>query len=81
MSVKLRDLGREQVEKLIIQHEMRPAFVDQNPYIGSGPSHEILVSRMPGGLYQAELLDKNQMEESLQQTIKKLKEYTDAVKS
>jgi hypothetical protein len=81
MSLKLHDLSREQVEKLIIEYEMRPAFVGQNPYIASGPSHEILVGLMPGGLYQVELLDKKQMEESLQQTIKAFKEYAATGKS
>ena len=81
MSLKLHDLSREQVEKLIREHEMRPVFIGQNPYIASGPHYEILVSLMPSGLYQIELLDKKQTEESLQQTIKAFKEYADAVKS
>lgn len=81
MSLKLHDLTREQVDKIIMEHEMRPAFVDQNPYIASGPTHEILVSHMSNGLYQVELLDKKQMEESLQQTIKAFREYTAAGKS
>jgi hypothetical protein len=81
MSLKLHDLSREQVEKLIIEYEMQPAFVGQNPYIASGPGHEILVGLMPSGLYQVELLDKKQMEESLQQTIKAFKEYASAGKS
>jgi hypothetical protein len=81
MSLKLHDLSREQVDKLVVEHEMRPAFVGQNPYIASGPNHEILVCLMPSGLYQVELLDKKQMEESLQQTIKVFKEYAAAGKS
>jgi hypothetical protein len=80
MSLKLHDLSREQVEKLITEHEMYPAFIDQNPYIASGPGHEILVCLMTNGMYQVELLNKKQMEESLQQTIKAFKEYTDAAK-
>ena len=78
MSLKLHDLSREQVEKLIIEHDMHPAFIGQNPYIANGPDHEILVCLMTNGMYQAELLNKKQMEESLQQTIKAFKEYTDA---
>ena len=81
MSLKMHDLNREQVEKLVVEHEMQPVFVGQNPYIASGPNHEILVSLMPSGLYQVELLDKKQMEESLQQTIKAFKEYANAAKS
>jgi nucleoside diphosphate kinase len=76
MSLKMHDVSRDQVEKLVIEHEMHPSFVGQNPYIASGPHFEILVSFMPNGLYQVELLDKIQMEESLQQTIKAFKEYT-----
>ena len=81
MSLKMHDLSREQVDKLVIDHEMHPSFVGQNPYIASGPHYEILVSLMPNGLYQVELLDKKQMEESLQQTIKAFKEYAAATKS
>jgi hypothetical protein len=81
MSVKLHDVSREQVEKMVIDHEMKPTFIGQNPYIASGPHHEILVSLMASGLYQVELLDKKEMEESLQQTIKAFKEYADAAKS
>jgi len=81
MSLKMHDLSREQVEKLVVDYEMQPVFLGQNPYIASGPHHEILVSLMPSGLYQVELLDKKQMEESLQQTIKAFKEYAAAMKS
>jgi len=81
MSIKMHDLSREQVDKLVLDHEMYPVFVGQNPYIASGPHHEILVSLMTSGLYQVELLDKKQMEESLQQTIKAFKAYADSVKS
>ncbi|HEV3222292.1 MAG TPA: hypothetical protein VGZ90_05405 [Puia sp.] len=81
MSLKLHDLSREQVEKLIMEHEMHPSFKGQNPYIASGPNHEILVCLLANGLYQVELLDKKQMEESLQQTIKAFKEYAESVKS
>jgi hypothetical protein len=77
----MHDLSREQVEKLVLEYEMRPSFIGQNPYIASGPNHEILVSLMTNGLYQVELLDKKQMEESLQQTIRAFKEYTAAAKS
>jgi hypothetical protein len=81
MSLKMNDLSREQVQKLVLEHEMRPAFVGQNPYIASGPHHEILVSLMANGLYQVELLDKKQMEESLQQTIRAFREYAASAKS
>jgi len=81
MSIKMRDLSREQVQKIALENEMNPAFDDQNPYIASGPRYEILVSLNIGGLYEAELLDKKQMEESLQQTIRAFKEYGSAPKS
>jgi len=80
MSIKMHDLSREQVDKLVLDYGMHPAFVGQNPYIASGPNHEILVSLMTSGLYQVELLDKKQMEESLQQTIKAFKEYAASAK-
>ena len=60
MSLKLHDLSREQVEKLITEHQMYPSFIDQNPYIASGPDHEILVCLMTNGMYQVELLNKKQ---------------------
>jgi nucleoside diphosphate kinase len=81
MSVKMRDLSRKQVEELISEHKMHPVFAGQNPYIASGPKYEILVSLMANDLYHVELLDKIQMEESLQLTIKAFKEYSDARKS
>ena len=81
MSIKMHDLSREQVEKIVTKYEMHPVFIGQDPYIASGPHHEILVSLLPGGLYQVELLDKKQMEESLQQTIKAFREYSAAAKS
>jgi hypothetical protein len=81
MSLKLQDLSRDQVEKLVIEYGMKPVFVGQNPYIASSPDHEILVSLMSSGLYQVELLVKKEMEESLQKTIKAFKEYSAAAKS
>jgi len=81
MSLKMHDLSREEVDKIVAEYAIVPAFVGQNPYIASGPNHEILVSLMPGGLFHVELLDKQQMEESLQQTIQAFKAYADASKS
>jgi hypothetical protein len=81
MSLKMHDLSREQIEIIVVEYEMRPSFTGQSLYIASGPQHEILVSLMANGLYQLELLDKKQLEESLQQTIKAFKEYTSAAKS
>jgi hypothetical protein len=81
MPIKMPDLNREEVEKLLAEYEMRPAFVGQNPYIASGPSHEVLVGLMSNGLYQVELLDKKEMEESLQQTIRAFRDYADSAKS
>jgi hypothetical protein len=77
----MHDLSREQVEKIIVEHEIRPGFFGQNLYIASGPRHEILVSLMVSGLFQLELLDKKQIEESLQQTIKAFREYAAAANS
>lgn len=81
MSIKMHDLSREQVEKLAIEYGMKPAYTGQNPYIASGPDHEILVGMMADGLYQVELLNKKEMEESLQQTIRIFREYTNAANS
>jgi hypothetical protein len=81
MSLKMQDLSREQVDKLAIEYNMKPAYTGQNPYIASGPDHEILVGMMANGLFQVELLDKKETEESLQQTIKAFREYTDASNS
>jgi hypothetical protein len=81
MSLKLHDLSLEQVEKLITEHKMYPSFAGQNPYVGSGPLHEILACLKTNGLYQVELLNKEEMEESLQQTIKAFSDYAEAAKS
>ena len=81
MSIKMHDLSRNQVDKLVEEYEMYPAFIGQNPYIASGPNHEILASLMANDLYMVELLDKKEMEESLRQTIKAFKEYADSAKS
>jgi hypothetical protein len=77
MPIKMPDLNLEEVERLLAEYEMQPVFVGQNPYIASGPSHEVLVGLMPNGLYQVELLDKKEMEESLQQTIRAFRDYAD----
>ena len=76
MSVKMNDVSRETVEKIVAERSMLPDFVGQSTYIAKGPTHEILASLMPNGLYQVELLDKQQMEESLQRTIKTFMEYS-----
>ena len=81
MPLKLKDLSQEQVVKIVTEYGMQPAFTGQNPYIASSPGHEILAGLMPNGLYQVELLDKKEIEESLQQTIKIFKEYVDDSKS
>jgi hypothetical protein len=81
MPLKLKDLSKDQVVKIVTEYKMEPAFAGQNPYIASGPGHEILAGLMPNGLYQVELLDKKEIEQSLQQTIKMFKEFVDASKS
>lgn len=80
MSLKMHDLSLEQVKKLVNEHGIYPSFVGQNPFIASGPQHEILVGLLPNGLYQVELLDKKQMEESLEKTIQAFKEYAASAK-
>jgi hypothetical protein len=75
MPLKLNDLSLEQVEKIVIEYGMKPAFAGQSLYIASSPGHEILASLKSNGLYQVELLDKKEIEQSLQQTIKIFKEY------
>ncbi len=81
MPLKLSDLSLEQVEKIVLEYGMQPAFAGQNLYIASSQGHEILASLMSNGLYQVELLDKNEIEQSLQQTIKMFKEYVKGSKS
>ena len=81
MPLKLKDLNQEQVEKMVAEYGMKPAFAGQNPYIASSSSHEILAVLMSNGLYQVELLDKEEIEQSLQQTIRIFKDYVDASKS
>ncbi len=76
----MHDLTRVQVDQLVLDHAMHPAFVGQNPYIASGTTHEILVTIHANGLYQVELLDKKEMEQTLQQTIQAFKEYAAAAK-
>jgi hypothetical protein len=80
MSLKFKDLSLEQVVKIGIEYNMIPEFTGQNPYIASSPGHEILAGLMSNGLYQVELLDKKEIERSLQQTIKTFKEYVDTSK-
>jgi hypothetical protein len=75
------DLNREEVEKLMADYHMHPAFTGQKLYIASGPSHEVLAGLMPSGLYQVELLDKKQIEECIQRTIRAFVEYADASKT
>jgi hypothetical protein len=81
MSLKMHDLSLEKVVKLIMEHKMSPSFAGQNPYIGSGPFYEMLACLMANGFYQVELLDKEEIEESLQHTIKAFSDYTEAAKS
>ncbi len=81
MPLKLKDLSQEQVEKIVTEYGMEPAFAGQNLYIASSPGHEILAGLMSNGLYQVELLDKKEIEQSLQETIKIFKEFVDASKS
>jgi hypothetical protein len=81
MSVKMNDVRREIVEKIVAERSMVPAFVGQSTYIAKGPTHEILASMMPNGLYHVELLDREQMEESLQRTIKNFREYSEGGKA
>jgi hypothetical protein len=81
MPLKLKNLTREQVMNIVTEYGMIPAFADQNVYIASGPGHEILAGLVSNGLYQVELLDKKEIELSLQQTIKGFREYLEATKS
>jgi hypothetical protein len=76
MSVKMNDVSIEIVERMVTEHSMHPVFVGQNPYIATSQTHEILASLTSNGLYQIELLDKRQTEESLQKTIRAFQEYS-----
>jgi hypothetical protein len=75
MSAKQSDLTREELEQLIVQHQLQPALRSQNPYIANGPDHELLACRQPDGRYSIQLLDKKQVEESVQDIIREFREY------
>lgn len=81
MSFKLSDLTREELEKLISEKEMKPGLISQNPYIANGPDFEMLASMKPNGRYDVQLLNKEQVEKSLQRTIKVFREFARGGKS
>jgi hypothetical protein len=81
MTFKRSDLTRKGLEKLISKHELKPALKSQNPYIAGGPNYEILASLKSNGLYEVQLLDRKQVEQSIQKTISLFREYTMAAKS
>ncbi|HVY74717.1 MAG TPA: hypothetical protein VG890_07800 [Puia sp.] len=75
MSIEIADLTRDELEKLAIEHQMQPVLRAQNPYIASGPKYEILAGVQPNGLYHVQLLDKKEVQESVERTIRIFKEY------
>jgi hypothetical protein len=81
MSIKLSDISREDLEKLIAEHGLKPALQNQNPYIANGPHTEMLAGRKPNGRYDVQLLDKKQVEESVEKTIQVFREFAKAAKS
>ena len=81
MSLKLSDLTREDLEKLIAEHQLEPALKNQNPYIANGPHSEMLACQKPNGRYDIQLLDKKQVEESVEKTIQVFREFAKAAKS
>lgn len=81
MSIKLSDISREDLEKLIAEHGLKPALQNQNPYIANGPHAEMLAGRKPNGRYDIQLLDKKQVEESVEKTIQVFREFAKAAKS
>ena len=81
MSLKLSDITREDLEKLITEYALKPALGNQNPYIANGPDAEILACRKPDGQYDIQLLDKKQVEASVEKTIRVFKEFARATGS
>ncbi|MDP4131020.1 MAG: hypothetical protein Q8918_11580 [Bacteroidota bacterium] len=81
MTSKSIELSREEIEKLIVEYELKPALKFQNLYIASGPDYEILASLKPGGRYDVQLLDKKQVEKSVQDTIRIFRDYANGLKS
>lgn len=81
MSVDLSDLTREELEQLIVEYELKPVLKSQNPYIANGPLYEMLVCRKPNGMYDIQLLDKKQVEESIEKTIRIFRDFAKAAKS
>ena len=81
MAFKRCDLTRDALEKLISKHELKPNLKAQNPYIASGPDYEILANLKPNGLYEIQLLDRRQVEESIQKTIHLYREYAKTAKT
>lgn len=75
MALKSFDQTQEELEKLIVKHQLKPELKLQNPYIASGPDYEILASRKPNGLYDIQLLNKEQVEKSLAHTIRIFRDY------
>lgn len=75
MSFELSDLTREELEKLISEKHMKPPLLSQNPYIANGPDYEILAGMKPNGRYNVQLLDKKQVEKSLENTIRAFREF------
>lgn len=75
MALKSFDQTQEELEKLIAKHQLKPELKLQNPYIASGPDYEILASMKPNGLYDIQLLNKEQVEKSLANTIRILRDY------
>lgn len=80
MSFKSPDLTREDLEKLVALHKLKPELKSQNPYIANGPDCEILACRKPNGNYDVQLLDKKDVEESVEKTIKTFREFANAAK-
>jgi hypothetical protein len=81
MSIKLSGISREDLEMLIALHELKPELTSQNPYIANGPHHEMLASVQPNGLYHIQLLDKKQVQESLDKTIRIFRDFAKAAGS
>jgi hypothetical protein len=81
MSYQQYDLTREDIERLITKYELKPVLKSQNPYIASGPDYEILAGLKPNGLYDIQMLDKKQVEKSVENTIRVFRDYAKAAKS
>ena len=75
MSVKMRDLRIDQIEKLSSRYALYLPFSGQNTHQVTGPNHEKIAILSPDGNYQVELPENKQTEETILKAIMNFREY------